>query len=104
MVEIKPAVVVKELSKMDSLINSRALVTDFNQKCLQLMNHTHYKFTRRESEVLILSCYGFDIEAIASLLHRSSKTILKHRENARRKTQLKTLMMVATHIWPLINH
>lgn len=80
-----------------------AVVSDFDKKCYQLMSCTVYGFTRRESEVLVLSCYGFDIETIANLMHRSQKTILKHRENAKQKTQFRTLMQVATYIWPLIN-
>lgn len=79
------------------------LIPKFEEKCNNLMINTKYGFTRRESEVLVLSCYDFDIEKISQLMHRSPKTILKHRENAKQKTPFSTLICVATSIWPLIN-
>jgi len=80
------------------------LVAGFDKKCSYLVRHTQYGFTRREAEILILSCYDIDIERIAKLMSRSPKTILKHRENARRKTRLATLMTTAILIWSFINN
>ena len=80
------------------------LVTGFDEKCAHLVQRTEYGFTRREAEILILSCHDIDIDRIAKLMSRSPKTILKHRENARRKTRLATLMTTAILIWSFINN
>lgn len=79
------------------------VIPDFDKKCRILKLDAGFGFTQRESEVLVLSCYDFEVEKIAQLMHRSPKTILKHRENAKQKTPFSTLMRVATFIWPLIN-
>lgn len=86
------------------MVKACELIPNFDQKCEQLMDNTKYGFTRRESEILILSCYDLDVDEIARLIHRSRFTVLKHRENARRKTQFNTLMKIATTIWPYIDN
>lgn len=97
-------IVSMDIPKRGGFVNQiEVLIPKFEEKCNNLMMNTRYGFTRRESEVLVLSCYDFDIEKIANLMHRSPKTILKHRENAKQKTPFSTLICVATSIWPLIN-
>lgn len=82
--------------------NINEIIPGFDLKCEQLMINTEYGFTRRESEVLILSCYDVDVDEIAKILHRGRCTVLKHRENALKKTPFSTLMKTATAIWPYI--
>lgn len=79
------------------------LIPKFEEKCNQLMISTRYGFTRREAEILVLSCYDIEVEAIANIIHRTRCTVLKHRENAIKKTPFNTLMHIATVIWPYIN-
>lgn len=79
------------------------LIPNFDDKCTRLINCTNYGFTRREAEILVLSCHDIEVETIASIIHRTRCTVLKHRENAIKKTPFNTLMHIATVIWPYIN-
>lgn len=61
-------------------------VNDFDMKCSKIMYLTRYNFTKKECEILVLSCHSYSPEMIALSLSRSVKTVRKHMENLKKKT------------------
>lgn len=84
--------------KDEEIVMTENLVTKlnniFNQQLSGLQKGDHISFSKREQEVLKLSCDGLPIKLIADQLCISNRTVEKYRANLMSKTDSKNIVEV----------
>ena len=61
------------------------------------MDATNYELTKRETDVLVLVAKGLMSKEIADRLHISVHTVISHRKNITRKTNIKSVAGLAMY-------